>query len=270
MDLQSWSTTAASNTALDGIDIAENCDPGNLNNAIRASMANVAGLRDLIGGAKTTGGSSNAYTLTTGFGLVIGTLPGMRLSFEANHTNTGAATLNVDGIGGKSLKRANGSALVSGDIVSGSIYDAIYEPGADIIMMLNPGASLSGVVTTGTPEAEQFARFTAAGVIEGRDPFDVRTDLSLRPNTDIQALSLDTDAALGEVRWCHYTGASVLNGAQVDHTELRLIVAAGGTQVDAGVQPGGGRWMNVSGSSLGSSHTYQKGHFRHVDPVGLP
>lgn len=36
-----WSTTPASNTSVDGVNIAENCPPGNLNNAIRSVMAGV-------------------------------------------------------------------------------------------------------------------------------------------------------------------------------------------------------------------------------------
>lgn len=39
MPVSSWSTTAASNGATLGIDIAENCDAANVNNAIREVMA---------------------------------------------------------------------------------------------------------------------------------------------------------------------------------------------------------------------------------------
>jgi len=39
MDIQDWSTTAASNTDVDGIDIDEGCEPANINNALRAIMA---------------------------------------------------------------------------------------------------------------------------------------------------------------------------------------------------------------------------------------
>jgi hypothetical protein len=41
MPVSSWSTTAASNTTVDGVNIAENCPPSGLNDAIRAVMANV-------------------------------------------------------------------------------------------------------------------------------------------------------------------------------------------------------------------------------------
>lgn len=44
MSYTDWSTTAASNTSVDGTSIAEGCPPGNLNDAIRKVMAGVAEL----------------------------------------------------------------------------------------------------------------------------------------------------------------------------------------------------------------------------------
>lgn len=46
VDPYSWSTTPASNTSVDGVNIGENCNPGNLNNADRAIMAGVKELAD--------------------------------------------------------------------------------------------------------------------------------------------------------------------------------------------------------------------------------
>lgn len=41
MAVSDWSTTAASNTSIDGINIAENCPAGNMNGAVRAIMSAV-------------------------------------------------------------------------------------------------------------------------------------------------------------------------------------------------------------------------------------
>jgi hypothetical protein len=41
MAVSDWSTVAASNSAIDGINIAENCPPGNLNGMGRSIMAAV-------------------------------------------------------------------------------------------------------------------------------------------------------------------------------------------------------------------------------------
>ena len=48
MAVDDYSTTPASNTTISGINIAENCPPGNLNNAIRQMMADVKGLQGTI------------------------------------------------------------------------------------------------------------------------------------------------------------------------------------------------------------------------------
>jgi hypothetical protein len=46
VDPSTWSTTPGSNTTVDGVNIAENCSPGGINNAIRAVMSGVRELYD--------------------------------------------------------------------------------------------------------------------------------------------------------------------------------------------------------------------------------
>lgn len=55
VDVSSWSETPGSNTTVDGLNIAEGCSPGVLNNAIRAVMA----------GVKTFHVTYSAFTGTT-------------------------------------------------------------------------------------------------------------------------------------------------------------------------------------------------------------
>jgi hypothetical protein len=81
---------------------------------------------DTILGAITTAGSANAYTLTSGLSLSA-YVSGQSFIIKANFTNSGAATLNVDGLGAKSLVKAVSTAVASGDIVSGKIYRVAYD-----------------------------------------------------------------------------------------------------------------------------------------------
>lgn len=46
MAVADWSTTAASNTTVGGINIAESCSPANINNALREIMKQIADWRD--------------------------------------------------------------------------------------------------------------------------------------------------------------------------------------------------------------------------------
>jgi hypothetical protein len=41
VNVSDWSETPNSNVTIDGVNIAENCTPGNINNAIRSCMAGV-------------------------------------------------------------------------------------------------------------------------------------------------------------------------------------------------------------------------------------
>jgi hypothetical protein len=52
---------------------------------------------------------------------------GQIFHFIAVGANTGAVTVNINAIGAKSLKRTDGSALVSGDIANGSAVQVLYD-----------------------------------------------------------------------------------------------------------------------------------------------
>lgn len=132
MTLWKWSQTASSNgTADSSIDWAEGMAPSAVNNSARAEMAAVAKYRDDVSGTKiTTGGSADAYTVTTNQALTSLT-DGFKVSFILSATNTGASTINVDSLGTKPLRTVTGTALVAGEIVSGCVYTAAYDSGND-------------------------------------------------------------------------------------------------------------------------------------------
>lgn len=153
--IQDWSTTASSNTSVDGINIGENCDPANLNNSDRAIMANVAAFRDLIGGKAVTGGAADVQTLTSGLSLSA-YAQGLLIGFEAGYTNTGACTLNIDSVGAKSVKTQAGAALSAGMLTAGGIYLVAYESGADCFYLIGAATTATraslGLATSDSPE----------------------------------------------------------------------------------------------------------------------
>lgn len=116
-----WSTTAGSNTTVAGINIAEGCDPGNINNGMRAIMAAAKGAS--WGG--TVGGTANALT---------GTLTPAPAAYAAGMVvagiiasgNTGAATLNLNALGAKDIYRHN-AALTGGEMVANNLAIWIYD-----------------------------------------------------------------------------------------------------------------------------------------------
>lgn len=144
-----YSTTAASNTTVGGVSIAEGMAPGNVNNGMRAQMAD-ARKWQLDWSGITTAGAGNAYTITSNQGISA-YADGMRFSFRADRANTGASTLNVDGRGAKSIRRMDGSAavaLVSGDLIANGVYDVVYVLADDVFVVVNSFGTLPGLTAT--------------------------------------------------------------------------------------------------------------------------
>lgn len=68
---------------------------------------------------------------------------GMQLRFKATASNTGATTINVDGLGAKTIKKNANTDLVGGEIVTGQQYDVRYD-GTNFII-LNPTTNAGSV-----------------------------------------------------------------------------------------------------------------------------
>lgn len=94
-----------------------------------AALTDYASAADVIDNHLTyyvTTGSSNAYVLTPS--PSIGAYAeGQILYFRANHTNTGASTLNVNSLGAIAIEWNDGTALSAGDITLGEYYAVIYD-----------------------------------------------------------------------------------------------------------------------------------------------
>lgn len=125
-ELKDWSTTASSNNSAPPNGWPENQSYSSVNDCGREMMAVLARWFKDSNGTLTTGGSSNAYTLTPNR-TISAYADGDCYLIEANHTNTGAATLNVSALGAKSIVTPDGSALNSGAIVSGGRYFVTYD-----------------------------------------------------------------------------------------------------------------------------------------------
>src|SRR5215207_788474 len=96
-----FSLTASANGGVDPeINFLENQDANSVNNSARALMRRLRQHADDIGGALVTTNIGNAYSVTTSAGIAA-LRSGPTLKVKVNIANTGAATLNVDGLGAK-------------------------------------------------------------------------------------------------------------------------------------------------------------------------
>ncbi|MGY4160496.1 microcystin-dependent protein [Bradyrhizobium sp. USDA 4461] len=123
-----WSQTAANNANQDPtINWAEGQAPSSVNDSARALMAGTAKYRDDIAGAIVTAGTSTAYTVTSNQAFdSLTRLAGQVIAFSPHTANTGACTLNVDGLGAKLLRSAPGVDLPAGTLLQGTPYVALY------------------------------------------------------------------------------------------------------------------------------------------------
>lgn len=110
---------------------------------------------DAITGVITTTGSSNAYVLTTGLSLAA-YVSGQAFKIKTNFANTGAATINVDGLGAKSIVKNGSTALASGDLASGQVYEIAYD-----------GTNFQLVGKFGQTEDADLYSFAALGYTSG-------------------------------------------------------------------------------------------------------
>jgi len=71
-------------------------------------------------------GTTNAYVITPS-PAITAYATYQEFTFKAASTNTGASTINVSGLGTKTIKRMDGLDVKAGDIVSGRMYKIVYD-----------------------------------------------------------------------------------------------------------------------------------------------
>ena len=147
--------TAANNTDYLGVAAGGTADANTLETIIQCLAAIVARGYGDAGGTGTVGGTADAITLTS-ISTYQALEAGLTLAFKAGSANTGAATLNLDGLGAKAIRRQGDSALVANDIIANGRYliqyDADYNSSAGAWVLLNPaGAAVTGRQTSWIP-----------------------------------------------------------------------------------------------------------------------
>jgi len=142
-DVSQWSTTAASNNATPPNGWPESQAPSTINNCAREMMAAIAKWYSDMDGTLQTGGAANAYTLTTN--STHAALADMPLVVcRANFGNTGAATLAVDGLPTKAIKKNHDVDLADGDIETGQVCIFVYNATSDVYELVHPVANITG------------------------------------------------------------------------------------------------------------------------------
>ncbi len=137
----------------------------------------------------TTGGSSNAYTLdlTPNVGSLSA---GQIFLIKANHTNTGASTLDVDGIGATAIYKAKGEDIEAGNIQADELYLVAYD--GTQFQLLNPNLTPSrGDIVIGKGAGD--VSVLAVGENGQSVVYDDGEAINLKADWQNQLLQLDYD-----------------------------------------------------------------------------
>lgn len=133
-----------------------------------------------------TAGSGNAYTLAAP-ATITAYASGQSFQFVVDRDNTGAVTLDVDGLGPKSVKRYNNNtsltALVADDWRVGEVHQVTYN-GTDFAMISPIGAKVGGV--RGIVESATTAE-AQAGTADEKYPDVVKVKAAIDAQTLIKA-----------------------------------------------------------------------------------
>jgi hypothetical protein len=159
-------------------------------------------------------GSANAYVVATP--ALAAYAAGNIVRFKANFTNTGAATINVNSLGAKSIKKLDGAtALAANDIISGQIVEVEYD-GTNFQMLSPPGqVSASAMTNLGTVTA------ASAGVGSSST-----AENAMSPTWTGTATISGNTLAAGSVVRMTFGG-----NARIDSGNLDIRVKVGGTTV---------------------------------------
>lgn len=141
----------ATDSQTGGVNTAEGQNPSTVNDAQRNWKQLVAKFIDDLGGVNTVGGTATAVTVTAaqgwdGYGSGEGQIDtGAVLALKMGADATGAATLAVNSLTAKKIRKQGDVAVAAGDWVQNGIYllryDTAYDASSGAWVLLNPAGA---------------------------------------------------------------------------------------------------------------------------------
>jgi len=237
--LNAWDITDANNNAAPPDGWPENTmQYSEVNNTGRAVQGTMKRYFADINGSLQAAGVADAYTLTlneTGYSAYF---QGMYFACEINATNTGASTIDVNGIGVQAIVDRAGGPLSAGEMIAGGIYEFRYDGTQFQVMGTLAGtATTSDLILTNSNDPDLVDTDVALNV-GAADP-DTAQHLEQGPG-DIQSKSDSTTAAALDL---NALGGNVNVGAQsgtgvvtlFNSANAKLLTASDGASIRGSV-----------------------------------
>lgn len=154
MTVQQWATTPADNNSSPPTGAPEGMAAAAVNNTMREMMASVA-IEAQVNRVKYLNSVAGTNTITASMTPALTAYSaGMIVVLTPAGNNTGATTLNINGLGALDVQKADGDALISGDLIAGIPAVLVLDVGADDWILLNPQQSILGI------NFNDYARFS--------------------------------------------------------------------------------------------------------------
>lgn len=253
----SWSQTAATNATADSaVNWAEGQAPSTVNDSARGMMASVAKWRDDQAGTLTTGGTATAYTVTSNQVFAsLAAMSGQSIRLKFNATNGATPTLNVDGLGAKSIVTLTGTAIGTGSLIANTIYELVYSNSSSEWILINAGANVSFASGTGLVFYQTAAPtgWTAAaindkalrvvsatgGVTGGTTAFSSVFAARTIAQANLPSVNLTLSSNVvtaGTTAAANFTGSATPYISVLTTTAVTAALGGSGTQMDFAVQ----------------------------------
>jgi hypothetical protein len=170
-----------------------------------------------IYGADAGGDDTYAITVTP---AITAYAIGQRFSFTSTTGNTGAATLNVSGLGAISIKKFSDQNLETGDIEANQMVDVIYD-GTNFEMQ-SPVASQMSTANSNTLTAGSSSNANSLHIHPEFTQFKAATD----------AIIIST-ATLGTTSTANQIGAVLYVDAAVSYASWSFLIPVGATSISS-------------------------------------
>ena len=222
--LNSWDIVDANNNATPPDGWPENTmQYSEVNDTGRAVQGTLKRFFADINGSLVAGGVADAYTVSLNESGYTSYFTGMYFACEINSDNTGATTIDVNGIGAQNVVNRDGSALEAGALQSGGIYEFRYDGTNFQVIGSIAGASVTASDATFSNSNDPDLVDTNVALNIGAADPDTAQHIEIGPS-DIQSKSNSTTAA---VLALNELGGDVNVGAQSGTGLVSLYANAG-------------------------------------------